>query len=118
MSKVVFITGSRRRIGRGLALGFAGRGWRVAIHYGSSEDRARATLRDVEALGAEGFLVQADVRNRAAIRAAIAAARDHFGGIDVLVNNAGIYPAPTPVEDVTEEEVSVVPPREEPRSQA
>jgi NAD(P)-dependent dehydrogenase (short-subunit alcohol dehydrogenase family) len=99
----VFITGAGRRIGRGLALGFAERGWDVAIHYGSSEERARQTLRDVEAHGVKGLLVRADVRNREEIRRAIFTARDHFGAIDVLVNNAGVYPPATPIEEVTEE---------------
>jgi NAD(P)-dependent dehydrogenase (short-subunit alcohol dehydrogenase family) len=103
MSGVVLITGAGRRIGRGLALGFAARGWDVAIHYGASEERARQTLRDVEAHGVRGFLVRADVRNREEIRAAIFAARDHFGALDVLVNNAGIYPSSAPIEDVTEQ---------------
>ncbi len=101
--KVVFITGSGRRIGRDLALGFAGRGWRVAIHYGHSADRAEQTLRDVRALGAEAIMVEGDVRNREEIRRAIFAAHDHFGRLDVLVNNAGIYPEATPIEEVSEE---------------
>lgn len=103
MSKVVFITGAGRRIGKALALRFAERKWDVAIHYGSSEEDARATLREVETHGVRGFLVQADVRNREEVRRAIFAARDHFGTIDVLVNNAGVYPKATPIEEVTEE---------------
>lgn len=99
----VFITGAARRIGRVLALRFAERGWRVAIHYGGSEARARATLAEVQALGAEAMIVQADVRDREQIRRAIFAARDHFGSIDVLVNNAGIYPAPRPAVELEEE---------------
>jgi NAD(P)-dependent dehydrogenase (short-subunit alcohol dehydrogenase family) len=103
MSGVVFITGSGRRIGRALALGFAGRGWRVAIHYAHSADRAEETLAEVRDLGVDAIAVAADVRNREEIRRAIFEARDHFGRIDVLVNNAGIYPDPVPVADVTEE---------------
>jgi NAD(P)-dependent dehydrogenase (short-subunit alcohol dehydrogenase family) len=103
MSGVVFITGAARRIGRGLALAFAERGWSIALHYGSSDDRARQTEREIEALGAPVFTVQADVRKREEIREAIFAARDHFGAIDVLVNNAGIYPRATPIEEVSEQ---------------
>jgi NAD(P)-dependent dehydrogenase (short-subunit alcohol dehydrogenase family) len=103
MSGVVFITGSGRRIGRALALGFAERGWRVAIHYGHSADRAEETLAEVKALGVDAITVAADVRNREEIRRAIFEARDHFGRIDVLVNNAGIYPDPVPAAEVTED---------------
>jgi NAD(P)-dependent dehydrogenase (short-subunit alcohol dehydrogenase family) len=103
MSKVVFITGSGRRIGRALALRFAAEGWRVAVHYGGSAERAAETLSQVRALGVDAISVQADVRRREEIRRAIFAARDHFGGIDVLVNNAGIYPPATPLPEVDEE---------------
>ena len=103
MPNTIFITGAGRRIGRGLALRFAKRNWNVAVHYGRSEEAAQQTLRDVESVGAKGLLVQADVRNRTEIRNAIAEAAQHFGGIDVLVNNAAIYPPPRPIADVTEE---------------
>lgn len=97
------ITGSGRRIGRALALGFARRGWSVAVHYGSSRDGAERTRAEIEAMGGEAFVVQGDVRKREEIRAAVFAARERFGRLDVLVNNAGIYPPPVPIENVTEE---------------
>ncbi|MDB5035365.1 MAG: short-chain dehydrogenase/reductase [Chlorobi bacterium] len=103
MANTVFITGAARRIGRGLALRFAARGWNIGLHYGSSEERAEETRREIEALGADVCMVRADVRNREEIRRAFFEARDHFGSIDLLVNNAGVYPAPAPIEDVTEE---------------
>lgn len=103
MSRSVFITGAGRRIGRGLALHFAAKGWKVAVHYGSSRDRAEATLRDVQERGAEGILVQADVRNRPAIQEAVRKAASAFGGLDVLINNAGVYPPAIPLENLEEE---------------
>ncbi len=102
MSQTVFITGSGRRIGRALALRFAERGWNVAVHYGNSEERADETLRDVLAHGVDAIKVHADVRDRDEIRQAIFQARDHFGRIDLLVNNAGVYPRATPIGDLTE----------------
>jgi NAD(P)-dependent dehydrogenase (short-subunit alcohol dehydrogenase family) len=102
MSQTVFITGAARRIGRALALQFAAKGWNVAIHYGNSEDRAEQTLDDVRSHGVDAIRVRADVRDRDEIRSAIFEARDHFGRIDVLVNNAGIYPRPTPIGELTE----------------
>ena len=103
MKSVAFITGAGRRIGRHLAIRFAERGWRVVVHYGSSEDGARATLAEIESLGAEGMLVQADVRNSQEITAAVELAAEQFGRIDLLINNAGIYPPAVALEDVTEE---------------
>ncbi|MCC7437701.1 MAG: SDR family oxidoreductase [Armatimonadetes bacterium] len=102
-NNTIVITGAGRRIGRGLALRFAQRKWNVVIHYGSSEEAAQQTLRDVESLGARGLLVQADVRDRAAFRNAIATGANHFGSLDVLVNNAAIYPPTRPIADVTQE---------------
>jgi NAD(P)-dependent dehydrogenase (short-subunit alcohol dehydrogenase family) len=103
MSRSVLITGSGRRIGRALALRFAGRGFRVAVHYGSSESAAKRTYDEIVSGGAEAMLVQADIRNRDEVRAAVDAVHQRFERIDVLVNNAGIYPAATPIADVTEE---------------
>lgn len=103
MSHTVLITGSGRRIGRALALRFAERGWRVGLHYGSSEKRARQTLEEVRALGADAILLHADIRNRDQVRGMVTEAYAHFGSIDVLVNNAGIYPPATPIADVEEE---------------
>jgi len=103
MSRVVFITGSGRRIGRALALGFARNGCDVAIHYGHAREEAETTLASVRELGVRADVFQADVRDRAAIRGAIFAAADRLGGLDVLVNNAGVYPPATPLAEVTEE---------------
>lgn len=103
MSGTVLITGSGRRIGRALALRFAERGWRIALHYGSSGERARDTLRQVEELGAEALLLQADVRQRDEVRRMVSQAYEKFGSIDVLVNNAGIYPPAVPVAEVSED---------------
>ena len=103
MSRSIFITGAGRRIGRALAVRFAREGWGVAVHYSSSEEKARATYDEVRALGVPASLVQADVRDREAIREAIATGATELGGLDVLVNNAGVYPPATPIADVTEE---------------
>jgi len=103
MNRNVFITGAGRRIGKALALRFAGNGWNVAIHYGHSPERAAETFEEVRRLGVDAVMVQADVRDRAAIRGALALAHERFGRIDVLVNNAGIYPPPRPIAEVDEE---------------
>jgi hypothetical protein len=48
---VVLVTGGARRIGRAFALGFAARGWDVAVHYGASRDEAADVVAQIEALG-------------------------------------------------------------------
>lgn len=103
MSGTVLVTGSGRRIGRAVALGFARRGWSVAVHYGSSRDQAEETLRQIEAIGVPCVLLQGDVRSREEIRSVVFSAREHLGSIDVLVNNAGVYPPARPIQEVDEE---------------
>lgn len=104
MTRTVFITGSGRRIGRALAIAFAARKWNVAIHYGHSHSEAEATLAAVREHGVDAELFKADVSNRDEIQSAVYAAAERFGAIDVLVNNAGVYPKATPATDLGEAE--------------
>ena len=103
MSRTVFVTGAGRRIGRALAIGFAARGWNVAVHYGSSKEGAEETVRQARSHGVDAATFAADVREQEEIRGAIFAASERFGTIDVLVNNAGVYPAATPVTELTDD---------------
>jgi NAD(P)-dependent dehydrogenase (short-subunit alcohol dehydrogenase family) len=90
--KVALITGAARGIGAALAAGFADAGYRVVIHYRTSETQARAVHEQVTARHGtdSAMVVQADVSDRAGVRRMFDAARERFGGVDVLVNNAGI----------------------------
>jgi NAD(P)-dependent dehydrogenase (short-subunit alcohol dehydrogenase family) len=83
----VLVTGSAKRIGRGIALRLAREGARVAIHYQSSEAEARATA--AECGGAPIF--QANLEKVAEIETLFAAVQNHFGRIDGLVNNAARF---------------------------
>ena len=87
--KCAIVTGSAVGVGRATALALAKRGANVVVNYSRSEEEARDTVAQVEALGAKALLVRADVSNDAEVRAMIAAAVDAFGGVNVLVNNAG-----------------------------
>jgi 3-oxoacyl-[acyl-carrier protein] reductase len=92
----VLVTGASRGIGRSIARAFAEAGDRVAVHYGGSLDAARQTL---AALSGDGHrLVQADLTDANAVRAAVDQAAEQLGGLDVLVNNAGIFVAHPPLE--------------------
>ncbi|MFJ3583726.1 SDR family NAD(P)-dependent oxidoreductase [Streptomyces sp. NPDC090127] len=97
----VLVTGASRGLGRAVARAFAENGDRVAVHYGSRADEARATL---ASLPGEGHaLVQGDLAD-ATIAARVAdEAAEALGGIDVLVNNAAVnerHPLPeTPYDE-------------------
>ena len=92
----VLVTGGSRGIGAAIARGFAVRGDRVAVHYGSSAELADKV---VAGLPGEGHMsVQADLADPEAVRTAVDAAADRLGRLDVLVNNAGIFHAHPPLD--------------------
>jgi NAD(P)-dependent dehydrogenase (short-subunit alcohol dehydrogenase family) len=90
--KNVIVTGASRGIGRAVALACGARGWRVVVNYQRDAASAQATAREIEALGAQALLVQADVGVPADIETMFAAADEWFGAPDALVNNAGVAP--------------------------
>jgi 3-oxoacyl-[acyl-carrier protein] reductase len=89
VSAAVLVTGGSRGIGASIARAFAERGDRVAVHYGSARTAA-AAVRD-SLPGGGHVVVQADMADADAVRDMVDAAADGLGGLDVLVNNAGIY---------------------------
>lgn len=96
MSRRVLVTGASRGIGRAIALAFAEAGDRVAVHYGRSRDAAEAVR---ASLPGEGHvLVQADMADADEMKAAVDAAAESLAGLDVLVNNAGIFEAHPPLD--------------------
>ncbi len=86
---VALVTGAATGIGRAVALRFARMGLAVGVNYSRSDAEARETLAGVEAAGARGLLCKANVSDDAAVRAMVERVRSEFGGLDVLVNNAG-----------------------------
>jgi 3-oxoacyl-[acyl-carrier protein] reductase len=88
--RTVLVTGASGGLGRAISLAFAEAGFDVAVNYARSEDDARRTAEAVQGCGAEAHLVQADVTDDQAVRRMLADVVDRFGGLDVLVNNAGI----------------------------
>ena len=90
MSKTILITGASRGIGHATAVLAAQRGWSVGINYSGNEDAARATLAAVSAAGGRGIVIKGDVASEEDVRAMFAATVAAFGGLDGLVNNAGI----------------------------
>jgi enoyl-[acyl-carrier protein] reductase III len=98
------ITGSSRGIGRGIALKLAEQGVHIAINYVKDEASAKATLDQVRARGADGFIVQADVSQPQQIERMFRRVRDEFGSLDVFVANArtevGTFYEPTMTIDL------------------
>ncbi len=84
------ITGGSRGIGRAIALELARRGADVAINYNRSAGPAEEVVAQVEAMGRVGVALQADVSDYAAAGALVKDATKALGGLNVLVNNAGI----------------------------
>ncbi|WP_039784942.1 SDR family NAD(P)-dependent oxidoreductase [Herbaspirillum huttiense] len=101
--KVVFISGASTGIGAAAASAFAARGSHLVVHYNSSKEEAEAVAAEVRAAGSKAVTIGADVRDTAAINAAITKAVEQMGRIDVLINNAGALVKRAPLETVTDE---------------
>src|SRR5687767_13231799 len=87
--KVVLITGGSRGLGLVMAREFANEGARLAICARDEDELARARM-DLESRGATVMTHQCDVTSRSDVTELLAAVHDRFGGVDVLVNNAGV----------------------------
>ena len=87
--KVAIVTGSATGVGRACAVRFAQLGFAVVVNYSKSEDDAVETARLCEELGVPVIVIAANVGDDAQVRGMIEHTVQNFGGIDVLVNNAG-----------------------------
>lgn len=101
--KVALITGGDSGIGRAVAICFALEGAKVAILYNVNDDDAAETRRLVEDKGGECLVLKHDVRRRAECFAAVKATIDHFGGLNILINDAAFQHTEEKFEDITEE---------------
>ncbi len=90
--RTVLVTGASRGIGQGIALRFAQARAQVVVGYRADADGAESTVKSIVGAGGRACVVQVDVCDRDAFSAAVDLAETRFGGIDVLVNNAGAYP--------------------------
>jgi len=91
MTPVALVTGGARRIGRAITLGLAREGYDILIQYHQSEDAAHGVVREVETLGQRAMAVQGDLADALAVDIVAEALQQHFGRLDLLVNNASLF---------------------------
>ena len=99
--RAVLVTGASRGIGAAIARAFAADGDRVAVHFGHSRDRAEQVAASLAGRG--HCVVGADLADGAAIKRMVDEAADRLCGLDVLVNNAGVF-RPHPITQTSYEE--------------
>ncbi len=102
--KVALVTGGSRGIGAAIARRLAREGADVALTYLNAAGRAKAVVEEIEAAGRVGLAIPADGAEPKAVVGAVERTVNEFGRLDVLVNNAGIFPN-GPLDDVSLEEV-------------
>ncbi len=102
-SKVALVTGGSRGIGAAIAKRLAADGATVAITYAKDAEGAATVVKAIENTGGKAIALQADAANAEAVAGAVEKVVSTFGGIDVLINNAGTV-IPKKVEETTLEE--------------
>ncbi|TKB39262.1 MAG: SDR family NAD(P)-dependent oxidoreductase, partial [Mesorhizobium sp.] len=103
--KVALVTGASKGIGAEIARRLARDGFSVVVNYARGAEAAEGVVRGIEAAGGTAIAVQADVGDPKGVAHLFDAAEQAFGGLDVLVNNAGIMklaPIAHAAEDATE----------------
>ena len=97
--KTALVTGASTGIGAAVAIAFAARGMRVAVHYNSSAAAANQVVETIRAAGGAAVAVKADVRDTGAIRDSVKQTVAEFGRIDLVVNNAGTLVKRVPIPE-------------------
>lgn len=90
--KVAIVTGSSRGIGRGIAKALAENDWKIVINYRSNRTAADQAQEEIQALGSDALIVQADMARRKDLDALVDITLEHYEVINLLVNNAGVGP--------------------------
>ncbi|MCC9655188.1 SDR family oxidoreductase [Rhodopirellula halodulae] len=90
LNRTAIVTGASRGIGAAIARRLANDGFHVIVNYARSEQAAQDVVSDIQSQGGQAVAIQADVSDSASVQEMFDTAESVFGGVDVLVNNAGI----------------------------
>ncbi|MDB5000231.1 MAG: NAD(P)-dependent oxidoreductase [Mucilaginibacter sp.] len=105
--KIALITGGDSGIGRSVAVHYAKEGADVAIVYLEEDEDANETKALVEAAGKKCLLIKGDVKNRDFCKSAVEQTAKELGGLNILVNNAGMQMPQKEFKDITEEQLEI-----------
>jgi 3-oxoacyl-[acyl-carrier protein] reductase len=89
-NSVALVTGATRDVGRQIALTLASEGAAIAVHYRNSPDEASSVVAEIANAGGKAQAFQADIADAMAVKAMVEAVVARFGGLSVIVNNAGL----------------------------
>ncbi|MGZ4895401.1 MAG: SDR family NAD(P)-dependent oxidoreductase [Candidatus Angelobacter sp.] len=101
--KTVFITGAARRLGKAIALAAAQAGGNVAFTFRRFSNEAEQALEEIKATGVQSLALECDLRQAENARDAVKNVLKHFGQIDLLINNAGVFETAN-IEQITAEQ--------------
>lgn len=105
--KIAVVTGASKGIGAGIAKALAAEGATVVVNYSTSKEGADRVVAEIESSGGKAVAIGGSVAKSAEIDALFAETKKHFGKVDVLVNNAGVYTF-TPLDAITEEAIDTI----------
>lgn len=91
--RTALVTGAGKRLGRAIALALAGEGAHIVAHYNQSQSDAESLIEHCERFGGRGHCLAADLANPDEAATLAGRARDLAGGLDIVINNASIFPS-------------------------